>query len=156
MKTKRIQDERVTAQKRKITSEAYSYVMIFLLGSVLVKQFVFHAEFSEYAIEFIAFFGSSFYIVIRNLLVGNHLFSMDNNKGKIILNTLVTSSTITVVLAFMNMGERGSRSEFMIQMVIVFVIAGLASLVSNYGLYKLNQRRIEKLEKHYDEDEKEQ
>ena len=47
MKNNNIQDERVTAQKRKITSEAFLLVMIFLIGSILVKQFVYDASFQN-------------------------------------------------------------------------------------------------------------
>ena len=80
MKNNNIQDERVTAQKRKITSEAFLLVMTFLIGSILVKQFVYDASFSEYAIEFIAFFGASLYITIRNIFVDNNLFTDEIKK----------------------------------------------------------------------------
>ena len=74
MKTNQMNDERVINERRKITAEAYGLIMIFLLISMLVKQFIFHSEFNEYAVEFIAFFGSSIYIVIRNIFVGNNLY----------------------------------------------------------------------------------
>ena len=54
--------------------------MIFLLISMLVKQFIFHSEFNEYAVEFIAFFGASIYIVIRNIFIGNNLYEENRLK----------------------------------------------------------------------------
>ena len=46
MKNNQINDERVINEKRKITQEAYGLIMIFLLISMLIKQFIFHSEFN--------------------------------------------------------------------------------------------------------------
>ena len=75
-------------KKRKITGEAYGLIMIFLLISMLVKQFVFHLEFNQYAVEFIAFFGASIYIVIRNIFVGHNLYR-ENKKRLPIINSII-------------------------------------------------------------------
>lgn len=56
MKKNILNDERVINEKRKITNEAFSLIMLILISSILVQQFVFKAHFSEYATEFICFF----------------------------------------------------------------------------------------------------
>jgi len=53
MKKQDMQDERVVAQRRKINSEAYGILMIVLLGSILVQQFLLNAPFKQYAVEVI-------------------------------------------------------------------------------------------------------
>ena len=98
MKNNQINDERVINERRKITAEAYGLIMIFLLISMLVKQFIFHSEFNEYAVEFIAFFGSSIYIVIRNIFVGNNLYE-ENKKRLPIMNSIIMGLSSTFALA---------------------------------------------------------
>lgn len=154
MKNNNIQDERVTAQKRKITSEAFLLVMTFLIGSILVKQFVYNASFSEYAIEFIAFFGASLYLTIRNIFVGNNLFPHDNQEKKksIIVNSLVTGITITAVTAFLHFKELGNSGGLIITLVSAFVISTLVSFALYFCLNILNKRRIAKLENRFDDE----
>lgn len=153
MKKILLQDERVKEQKRKIASEAFSFVMLFLIGATLVKQFVFNADFSEYAVEFFAFFGASFYIVIRNIAVGNNLFRIDkHNKGMIIINSLVTGITITVVTAFLHFNEYDNYQGLMVTLLVAFTIATLASAVVFFALSKLSQRQVKRLEKRFDDE----
>ena len=75
MKKNILNDERVINEKRKITNEAFSLIMLILISSILVQQFVFKAHFSEYATEFICFFGALIYILIRNISVGNKIIN---------------------------------------------------------------------------------
>ena len=102
MKNNQMNDERVINEKRKITTEAYGLIMIFLLISMLVKQFIFHSEFNEYAVEFIAFFGSSIYIVIRNIFVGNNLYE-ENKKRLPIMNSIVMGVSVNICFSFVTL-----------------------------------------------------
>lgn len=73
LRKKLIEDERIAAQRRKIQSDACGILLIVLLVSTLVQQYVFDAPFSQYAVEFVCFVGASIYIVIRNIISGNDL-----------------------------------------------------------------------------------
>ncbi|WPC44621.1 DUF6773 family protein [Clostridium sp. JS66] len=156
MKSNVIQDERVAAEKQKIANEAFIFIMIFLIGSVLVKQFIFKASFSEYAIEFIAFFGASFYIMIRNILAGNSPFGIDKHiKNKmIIINSVVIGLVNTVVSEFLNFKRHGISLSIM-DLSTIFIISILEVFAIFFVLNILSKRRSEKLENKFDDDIKE-
>lgn len=151
MKNNQINDERVINQKRKITGEAYGLVMIFLLSSILIKQFILHSEFNEYAVEFIAFFGSSIYIVIRNIFVGNNLYGKDKKRLPLI-NSLIMGASVTATLVFLRYKEFNTTNDFISESIIAFVSATLSSFVLFYITNKITQKRIKYIENKYDEE----
>lgn len=152
MKKDRVIDERVSLQKQKIVCEAFSYVMMFLIGVILVKQFVFHAEFHEYAVEFIAFFGACFYVTVRNIIVGNHLFG--ENKGKLMLvNSVVTGIAITATMAFMRYREAHTLSGAAGELAVAFFSSAVAVCLVYFVLNKVTQKRIHTIEEKLDRDD---
>ena len=138
MKTNQMNDERVINEKRKITTEAYGLIMIFLLISMLVKQFIFHSEFNEYAVEFIAFFGASIYIVIRNIFVGNNLYE-ENKKRLPIMNSIIMGLSSTFALALLRYKEFNTRNDFILESIEVFIFYILNSFLSYFISYIYKQ-----------------
>lgn len=152
MKNNQINDERVINERRKITAEAYGLIMIFLLISMLIKQFIFHSEFNEYAVEFIAFFGSSIYIVIRNIFVGNNLY--EENKKRLPINSIIMGLSSTFALALLRYKEFNTRNDFILESIEVFIFTTLSSFLFIYIVNKVTQKRIKHMENKYDyEDE---
>ena len=153
MKNNQINDERVINEKRKITQEAYGLIMIFLLISMLIKQFIFNSEFNEYAVEFIAFFGASIYIVIRNIFVGNNLYE-ENKKRLPIMNSIIMGLSSTFALALLRYKEFNTSNDFILQCIEVFIFTTLSSFVFISIINKATQKRIKYMENKYDcEDE---
>lgn len=152
MKRNIVHDERVINERRKITNEAFSIVMFFLVASILIQQFVFKAAFSEYATEFICFFGGMIYILIRNISVGNNLTSTVSNKF-FITNSLVSGIVITAVTGYRMLNDNISTNEIIFTLISVFAISTISSLLSFFTITKLNQRKIKKLEDELDKDE---
>jgi exosortase/archaeosortase len=153
MKNNKINDERVINEKRKITGEAYGLIMIFLIISILVKQFIFHSEFNEYAVEFIAFFGSSTYIIIRNIFVGNNLYG-DNKKSLPIINSIIMGASVTFTLVFLRFNEFNTLNDFILESLMAFICSVLSSFLFFYIINKINIKRIKYIENKYnDEDE---
>jgi len=152
MKNNRHEDERVKMQKLKIGSEALSLVMVLLMVSMLVKQFVLEASFKEYMIEFIGFFGASVYIIIRNIFVGNTLFP--NTKKKVLfIIPLVCGVTITIVSFLSNLEshlQSGNLVMTLIVLLIAFITSTVGSFVVIYLIYKGNEKRSKKLEEKFD------
>lgn len=148
-------DERVQALKRKIVNEAFQLLMLFLLGSIFVKQFVIGTDFSGYSTEFIAFFGASFYIVIRNIFVGNKLYPNGEKKNKsIIINSLVNGIVITAVMAIMQYSNSDISEGYGITLIVCFLISTLGTFLIYMILSWVNQKKIKKIEEQYeDEDE---
>lgn len=152
MKKGIIRDERVSMQKQKITTEAFSLIMMFLIGAILVKQFIFHLEFHEYIVEFIAFFGGCIYIIVRNICAGNNLFG-ENKKSLPIVNSFIIGVTVTAVTTFLHYKEFNNINNFIVELIIAFLSSTLASYLFYYVLNKATQKRIKVIEKKFDEDD---
>lgn len=151
MKNSPINDERVINQKRKISGEAYVFVMIFLLSSILIKQFVLHLEFNEYAVEFIAFFGSSIYIVVRNIFAGNDLYGKDKERLPII-NSLIMGTSVMFTLVLLRYKEFNTINDFILESITTFICSALSSFLLFYITNKITQKRIKDIENKYDEE----
>jgi len=152
MKNNRYEDERVRMQKLKIGSEALSLVMVLLMVSMLVKQFVLEAPFKEYMIEFIGFFGASVYIIIRNIFVGNTLFPNTKKKSLYII-PLVCGVTITIVSFVSNLEshlQSGNLAMTLIVLSVAFITSTIGSFVVIYLIYRSNEKRSKKLEEKFD------
>lgn len=156
MRNNQMIDERVLNQQRKIITEAYILVTILLLGSMLVKQFIFHLESKEYLIEAIAFFGSSFYILIRNIFCGNNLLlqskSLKNNRKKLIfLNSINIGFWITVTTVFLRKNEFHTTKDLILESVLSFTSSTLLALLFFYTINKITNKRIKYIESKYDD-----
>lgn len=152
MKNNKFNDERVINEKRKITGEAYVLIMIFLISSILVKQFIFHSEFNEYAVEFIAFFGSSVYIIIRNIFVGNNLYE-ENKKNLPAINSIIMGASVTFTLVFLRFKEFHTINDFILESLIAFISSTLFSFLFFYIINKINIKRIKYIENKYNNDD---
>lgn len=157
MINKKIKDERVIAQQRKIASEAFQLVYFFLIFSMLYKQFILNEPFSSYLTEFIAFFGSAFYILIRNTMKGNDIVNTKNHRLKIyLMNSLITSITITILIGITNYNKYPQNQEnlffFSLQLVIMFVGAFAIAFSCFMGAGWLSKKYADKLAKQYDDD----
>lgn len=155
MKKNNIKDERILGTQRQFASEALQLLMMYLIASILVQQFVFNAPFSAYAVEFFGFFGASIYITIRNLIYGNNLFGQVTSTKKTILrSSLVTGITITAVSIFLNNQNATSKlssSEAIYTYILVFLIGTLCTFVMYLILGLINKKRIQKIDYELDE-----
>jgi len=156
MKMEKFKDERVTHQKRKITSGAYQLVSIFLLLSILYKQFILNEPFKSYMTEFIAYFGGSLYIVLGNIMKGDDVYgsnSAGTKKHKMrwfLLTSLVSSSSITLVLVLQN---NTRYSENVGDIIIMFLSAFVFTLLTTLGLSWFSKKRADKITKQNEEED---
>lgn len=159
MKKQIIKDERVLAQKIKIGSEAFQILFYGLLASILIQQYMFNAPFSQYAVELIFFISSSVYILVRNLMVGNSIFSSVKNKQQlIVVNSLTCGLTITVistVLNYIKLGDlfRRNIGNTVFVSAITFVCATIFAFVLFELLYIENKKKQERIEAMLNNDE---
>ncbi|MBZ9609238.1 hypothetical protein G9F73_015715 [Clostridium estertheticum] len=156
MKNKNIKDERVIEQQHKIVSGAFQLVSIFLLISVLYKQFILNAPFKAYMTEFIAFFGGSLYVLSVNFMKGNDVYSsyhVGTKKHRIrryLINNLGISSGIT----FGQIMQNHSRdSQTPVEILIMFLITFAFSILGSSGLIWFSKKRTDKIVKQYEERE---
>jgi uncharacterized membrane protein len=159
MRNQKINDERVLAQKRKIQSDAFSVLFFGLLLSVLVQQFIFHAPISQYLVELIFFLSSSIYLLVRDILNGNDIFSNQSSKKIIIINSFVCGLTITIIHTALNYLKLGSlfTTDFSNTLLISLTTFLCTTTIAYIGfklLYTVNMKRKQQLEtKFNDEDE---
>lgn len=159
MKKQDTQDERILTQRRKINSEAHGILMIVLLASMLVQQFLLNAPFEQYAVEFICFFGMSLYIIVRYMRLGLNIYGEGKRaKGISLLNSIVTGIIATAINGVLNYSRYAEHYQdntglFIATLVIFFVSVTASVFIVLSLLNYLNKKKQEKIQKQLDEDE---
>lgn len=159
MKKQDMQDERILTQRRKINSEAHGILMIVLLCSMLVQQFLLNAPFEQYAVEFICFFGMSVYIIVRYMMLGLNIYGEGKRaKGIPLLNSIVTGIVATAINGVLNYSKYAEHYQdnigLFIATLVVFFISVTASVFVVLSLLNyLNKQKQAKIQKQLDEDE---
>ncbi|MGI6453039.1 MAG: DUF6773 family protein [Syntrophomonadaceae bacterium] len=152
-----IQDERTVAQKRKIGSETCNLLLLALIISILVQQYVYNLPFSHYAAEFICFLGACAYLLVRHIASGNDLYSSKNRRIKfVLLNSLVCGFTICVVTGIANYARYGDNANPFIWLTtlgITFLSGTLAAFLGFSLVHYLNKRKQQAIENELDEEE---
>lgn len=160
MKRQKIKDERVAAQQQKISSEAYRILMLVLAASIIIQQFILHAPFEQYAVEFIAFFGMAVYVTVRSMVKGINIYGEDQQtKYTQLVSVLVCATVVTVingVLNYINYAENYREdgiSLFIANLMITFISAALSAFVMLSLIRYLNRKRQERIQKQLDNSE---
>jgi len=159
MRKKNLQDERIVAERRKIQSDAFGIIFVILGVSAMVQQFLFEATVQQYIVELVCFIGMAFYLIIRNIMVGNDLF--DNGKrGKsmLVINSLVVGIIATVIHGVLNYTRHTEHYAnhvglFIASLAIFFISVTLLSFVSLFCFYQSNKKRQMKIQKQLDIEE---
>ncbi|MGF7143317.1 putative copper export protein [Anaerotaenia torta] len=159
MSSQKINDERVLAQKRKIQSDAFAILFFGLLLSVLIQQIMFNAPVSQYIVEFIFFISASIYLLVRNIMYGNDIFS-PNKPGhrSVIINSLVCGLTITVIHTTLNYMRLGSlfTTDFtntLLVTLITFLCSTIIAFVAFELLYIVSEKKKQQIETKFKDDD---
>lgn len=103
MKNNKIQDERILLERRKIQSEAYGWLVIGLMISIIVQQFFMNAPFAQYAVEFFALIGCGVFISIRHFKKGIDIWNPNGEgKKKLLLQTVVSGIASVILFAILS------------------------------------------------------
>lgn len=90
MKNNKVKDERIIAERRKIQSTGYAWVVTILLTSVVVQQFFMRAPFAQYAVEFFVLVGCGIYSTIAHYKRGIDIWNpRGDGRKEILINTLI-------------------------------------------------------------------
>ncbi len=159
MKNQSLQDERILTQRRKINSEAYGIIMIVLLVSILVQQFLLNAPFKQYAVEFICLFGMSIYMIIRYMMLGLNIYGEGKRARSIpLVNSIVAGIVVTVINGVLNYTKYAEHYEdniglFIATLAITFIGATAFCFAVLSFLNYLNKKKQEKIQKQLDDEE---
>lgn len=155
MKRKINTDERVTAQRQKICSDAFQLLYYALLISVLIQQIVFSAPVSQYGVELVIAIVAALYVLIRNFLSGNDIFGAKRSGQKyIVLSSVVCGAAIVAANTIFN-PYANDAPTFAIVAAVTFLSASGTSFILLEIIYFLNRRKQEKIEASLDNDENE-
>lgn len=147
MKKEKIQDERVLFQKRKIGSDAFQILFFGLTLSVFIQEYIFKAPFSQYAVEAVLLIFIAIYVVIRNLMVGNDIFSSHKMGQKLVfINSIVCGLIVAVINStynYINFGERFTKNILNTVLIpsITFFSASITAFVMFEILYIVNKKK---------------
>ena len=148
MTEKPIQDERILQQRRFIQSRGYAYLVLILAVSVLVQQFVLHAPFAQYAVEFFLLIGCGIYNLVSNCTRGIDIVNpTGKNPAQLLAESVETAVVGTVALALLG-GERNWQDLLLFFITFVAVMYGV-----RLGLILLTRKKQEEIDKALDQDE---
>lgn len=157
MRKNLIEDERIITQKRKIQSDTCNIVLIVLLMSTIVQQYIFNAPFSQYAVEFICFLGACIYIVIRNIISGNDLYGTKNNDKKLVaVNSLVSGIIICVIVGtsnYIKYSEKFTSGVLFITLTITFICGTFAVFLGFSCIHFFNKKKQKKISEELDRED---
>jgi hypothetical protein len=154
------QDERVSALRRKINSEACGIIMIVLLASILVQQFLLNTPFEQYAVETLCFFGMSIYMIVRYMTLGLDIFDSEKHAKTIpFVNSIVAGIVVTAINGVCNYAQYGERYQetgmgyFFAVLAITFISTALFTFAVLSLMKVLNKKRQAQIGKRLDDDE---
>ncbi|HOQ09187.1 MAG TPA: hypothetical protein PLG09_03590 [Syntrophomonadaceae bacterium] len=154
-----IQDERTTAQRRKIASETCSLLLLALMVAILVQQYVLNVPFANYAAEFICFFGACFYLLIRNIASGINLFSREITRIRnVLIYSVISGLTICLVTGIANYaryGDNAAPGTWLAALSITFVCGTVAAFAGFSLIYYLNNKKQQSINAELDKEEDE-
>lgn len=148
MSNNKIQDERILLERRKIQSTAYAWIVMILLISIVVQQFLMKAPFAQYAVELFLLIGCGLYNIISNLKRGIDIWNPSGeSKIKLLLNTVISGIASVILFAFLS-GEYGIKSlaGYFLTFVAIFFAVRLLMI-------KINNKKQKSIEERLDEDE---
>ncbi len=103
MKDQNIMDERILFERREIQSRGYAWLVILLLISVVIQQFILNAPFAQYAVEFFLMIGCGVYNIISNYSKGIDIWSSKvQGKRKLFISTAITGLASVIALAVLS------------------------------------------------------
>lgn len=160
MRNQTMQDERVSAQRLKINSDAFGILMIALLASILIQQYPLNAPFEQYAVECICFFGMSIYMTVRYIALGLSIYGEGTRaKGVLFLTSIVSGTVATAVNGVLNYAKYADRYRadgigyFVAVLAITFFSAAGFVYVILSLVACLTRKRQSNIQRRLDEDE---
>ena len=148
MTEKPIQDERILQQRRFIQSRGYAYLVLILAVSVLVQQFVLHAPFAQYAVEFFLLIGCGFYNLVSSYARGIDIVNPTGRHWLRRLADCLEGAAIGAAVLFVFAGERDL--EKLLYYIVFFAVFTFGV---QQGLLLLNRKKQEKINRELDQDE---
>lgn len=148
MKENPIKDERLITARRKIQSDGYQILVLVLLLSVFVQQFLLHAPFSQFAVEFFCLIGCGAYNIVRNFSSGIDIWKSETRTRKNIFVHVLVSGVLAMIILACFSGER--RLDNLLLFLVCFVTFSFAFQLL---MIRMNKRRQDQINRELEEDD---
>ena len=148
MRNKKAIDERVLLERRKIGSDAFQILFFGLIISVLIQQFINDAPFIQYAYKFVLFIVVSIYIIFRNLLAGNDMYSeVKSNRKMNFINSVVMGLIVAISNTLLR-EDISTYSTFDVILIgtVTFISAILFAYICLEAISFLSKKRQQNIE----------
>ncbi|HCX03533.1 MAG TPA: hypothetical protein DHM42_03535 [Clostridiales bacterium] len=141
---KRIEDERILIEKRKINSRAFSYSYIGLWILLVYRQFVLNQEPSQYWDILVLTLGISFYVLIRNVFKGLYQTyrKKDSKKKNLLIGGIVGSIIFTLIHGIFSDYDL-SNTRDLISILIAGIIFFITWIGAQYFLIRKSEKKSE-------------
>jgi len=141
---KKLEDERIIAEKRRINSNAFGICFLALWGIIFYRQYLLGQPISEYIDIFLLTIGLSIYIAVNNAFKGLYLTyrSKAAKKKTQFVGALVGSITFAIVQCFVA-GYDLTKVEDIFKTVVSLVIFLLIWIGGQSLLLGISQRKAE-------------
>jgi hypothetical protein len=137
---KRIEDERIVAEKRRINSSAFGICFLALWGILLFRQFVLQQQIAEYMDIFLLTVGISIYITVNNVFKGLYLtYRSKQARKKMVLIGALTGSVAFAIVQFTVMGYGFTGPEDILKLIIPVIIFFVIWIMGQSALLNISE-----------------
>lgn len=139
---RRIEDERILSEKRKINSSAFGICFLGLWGILLFRQFMLQQNLSEYIDIFLLTIGLSIYVTVNNVFKGFYLtYRSKYSRKKVNIIGAITGSIILTIVQYFTMKAELTKKEDLLKLVASLIIFFTAWVISQSILFKISEKK---------------
>jgi uncharacterized BrkB/YihY/UPF0761 family membrane protein len=139
---KKIEDERIITEKRKINSRAFGICFLALWGILLFRQFILHQNIVEYADIFLLTIGLSIYVTVNSVVKGLYLTYRNKSvRKKVNLIGAFTGSIVFTAVQFLVMDYDITNLKDVFTLIGSVLIFFLAWLICQSFLINISEAK---------------
>ncbi len=142
---KKIEDERIIAEKRKINSNAFGICFMVLWGILLYRQFILNQDIMQYMDIFLLAIGLSIYLTVNSVLRGLYLTyrSRKEKKRVNLIGATVGSMVFAIIQIFILKIDFSNPSDI-IKIGILVIIFFVVWMISQNILLNISESKANK------------
>ncbi|MFZ7119575.1 MAG: DUF6773 family protein [Eubacteriaceae bacterium] len=139
---KKIEDERIISEKRKINSSAFGICYLALWGILIFRQFALKQNITEYMDIFLLTIGISIYLTINNVFKGYYLTyrSKQDRKKVNLIGALVGSITFGMVQSLVIKYDFHNLKDILVLIFSSFIFF-IIWIISQSILLKISEKK---------------
>ncbi len=139
---RKIEDERIVAEKRKINSKAFGICFLALWGILLYRQFILQQDITEYIDIFLLTLGVSMYVTVHSVFKGFYLTYRNKiYKKKVKLISALVGSAAFVIVQFFVADYNLTNWNDILKLIASFIVFLLAWITAQSLLFRISDKK---------------